>query len=89
MWFTLARNSLFADFTATSARPFDFGKYAEETLGLIPHFLRNSVVRLAVNSGPPSLESSSGAPKVAMKDRKQAINPRAPDHAVPVGVEKT
>ena len=37
--------------------------------------------------GAPSLNSSSGAPKVAKKDRRQAISPLAPDHLLPDGVE--
>ena len=77
------RNSLFADFTATSARPFDWGLYADDTRGLTPHFLRKSFVRLAVNSGP--LDSSSGTPNVSERERKQAIKT---DQALPVGVEK-
>ena len=83
------RNSLFAVLTATSARPLDWGWYADDTLDLIPHFLRNSFVILAINSGPPSLASSSGAPNVAMKDLKQDISPRAPDQVLPEGVEYT
>ena len=81
-------SNLLDDFTATSARPFDCGLYADETLCLISHFLRKSFVRLASNSGPPSLDSSSGTPKVEQRERRQATSPRAPDQADPVGVEK-
>ena len=58
-------SSRFIDFTATSALPLLLGWYAAESRCLTPHLPRNSCVSAAVNSGPPSLLSSSGAPKVA------------------------
>ena len=75
-------------FTATSARPLDWGWYAEDTLCLTPHLSRNSLVPHAVYSGPPSLDSSSGTPNVEKRERKHAIRPREPDQVLPEGVEK-
>ena len=54
---TFDLSSLLADFTATSARPFDCGWYAEEMRCLTPHVFKKSLVTPAVNSGPPSLDS--------------------------------
>ena len=76
-------------FTATSARPLDWGKYADDTLCLTPHLSRNSLVAPAVYSGPPSLDNSSGTPNVEKSERKHAIRPRDPDQVLPEGVEKT
>ena len=84
---TFDLSSLLADFTATSARPFDCGWYADDMRCFTPHFCRNSLVIPAVNSGPPSLDSSSGTPNVENEERRHPIRPRAPDHALPDGVE--
>ena len=84
---TFDLSSLLADLTATSARPFDCGWYAEEMRCLTPQVFRNSLVTPAVNSGPPSLDSSSGTPKVENRERKHPIRPRAPVQALPDGVE--
>ena len=86
--FTFDLRSLLAVLTATSARPFDCGWYADDLRCLTPHLVRNSCVALAMNSGPPSLDSSSGTPKVEKSLLKQAIRPRDPAWQLPVGVEK-
>ena len=83
----LALSSRFTDLTATSARPFDWGWYADEILCLTPHVARNFFVSLAVNSGPPSDDISSGTPKVAKNFLMHAIRPLAPELALPDGVE--
>ena len=72
-----------ADFTATSARPFDWGKATEEIRCLIPHSWRKFFVWLATNSGPPSLASSSGTPKVAKQVRRWRTRPAEPPRSVP------
>ena len=41
----------------------------------------------AMNSGPPSLDSSSGTPNVENIVRRHPVSPRAPDQALPDGVE--
>ena len=56
--------------TATSARPFDCGKWAEEMWCLIPQRLRRFSVHPAVNSGPPSDEIYSGTPNVAKNNQR-------------------
>ena len=56
------RKSLLAVLTATSARPFDCGKYAEDSRWLTPHWSKKRIVALALNSGPPSLASSVAIP---------------------------
>ena len=75
-----------ADFTATSARPFDSGKATEEIRCLIPHSWRKFFVLLATNSGPPSLASSSGTPKVAKQVRRWRTRPAEPPRSVPGSV---
>ena len=84
---TLDRSNRLADFTATSARPFDSGLYADDTRCFTSHLVRKSWVISAINSGPPSLESSIGTPNVANIFRRQRISPRAPAFDVPDGVE--
>ena len=59
-----------AVFTATSALPLHCGKPAEERRCRTPHKRRKFSVCPAMNSGPPSFESSSGTPKVAKKERR-------------------
>ena len=51
-------------FTANSALPLEDGKYADDILCRMPHRLKKSLVSLAVNSGPPSLETSIGTTNV-------------------------
>jgi len=46
---------LFAVFTASSARPLDWGYSAEDNLWWIPHVFRNFLNLDDVNCGPPSL----------------------------------
>ena len=43
-----------------------------------PHSCKKDCVAFAANSGPPSLDSSSGTPKVAKNERKWRIRPAAP-----------
>ena len=76
--FVFALRSLLVVLTATSARPLDCGWYAEDLRCFTPQFARNSCVVLATNSGPPSLESSSGTPNVVKNFLRHAIKPRAP-----------
>ena len=79
----------FAVLTATSALPFDWGKWAEDRRCLMPQWLRKFAVRPAVNSGPPSLESSSGTPKVAKINLRWRISPAAPARLVPAAESTT
>ena len=72
-----------AFFTATSALPFDWGKLKEDTRCLMPHEWRKFSVWLAVNSGPPSLDISSGTPNVAKKVRRWRTRPDGPPRSVP------
>ena len=44
----------------------------------MPQWLNKFSVGPAVNSGPPSLERSSGTPKAAENDRRWRISPAAP-----------
>ncbi len=62
--------SRFAVLTATSALPLDRGKMTEDTRCCTFHERRKVSVLLAVNSGPPSLPSSSGTPNVPKNVRK-------------------
>ena len=79
----------FAVLTATSALPFDWGKWAEDRRCLMPQWLRKFAVWPAVNSGPPSLESYSGTPKVAKNDLRWRIIPAAPARLVPAAEPNT
>ena len=85
--FILERRRRFSDLTATSALPFDEVGTPMIFFGKPLHFLRKLFVRLAVNSGPPSDDSSSGTPNVANSDLKHAISPLAPALELPLGVE--
>ena len=67
----LDMRSLFAALTATSARPMDWGKLAEETRCLMSHLRIKSSVTKAVNFEPSSEEIFSGTPKVAKYDRRR------------------
>lgn len=73
-----------AVFTATSALPFDWGKPADDILCRTPQSCRNLSVLPATNSGPPSLDSSSGTPNVAKNERRWRISPVDPPRSVPV-----
>ena len=55
----------------------------------MPQWLRKFAVWPAVNSGPPSLESSSGTPKVAKNDLRWQISPAAPVRLVPAAEPNT
>ena len=68
--------------TATSARPLDWGKWDEDNRCRTPQRLRKLSVLVLVNSGPPSLEISSGTPKVAKRDLNAEIRPSDPDCGV-------
>ena len=57
-----SRSALLTALTATSARPFEDGWWAEESLCRTPQFLRKSSNSFDVYSGPPSLEISTGTP---------------------------
>ena len=70
-------------FVATSALPLDCGKPAEERRCRTPYKRRKFSVSPAMNSGPPSLESSSGTPKVAKKERRWRTRPEEPPRLVP------
>ena len=72
-----------AVFTATSAQPFDWGKLTEDTRCRTPQRRGKSCVPLAVNSGPPSLEISSGTPNVAKRERRWRTRPAEPARLVP------
>lgn len=56
--------SLYAAFTATSALPLDWGKPADDIWCLTFQERSKFSVVNAMNSGPPSLESSPGTPNV-------------------------
>ena len=81
----LSVSNLLHFLTATSARPFNFGKYEEDMCCFTPHLVKKSFVLVAMNSGPPSLESSSGTPNVKNRDLNDAIKPSAPAYDVPCG----
>ena len=55
----------------------------------MPHSRRKASVSPAVNSGPPSLESSSGTPNVAKNERRCRTSPVAPARFVLAGEENT
>ena len=73
----------FAALTATSARPLDCGNATEDTRWRTPQRRRNCSVWVAVNSGPPSLDSSSGTPKVANRARRWRTRPAEPPWSLP------
>ena len=75
--------SLLAALTATSALPLDWGKAADDTRCRTFQDRRKFSVIDAVNSGPPSLESSSGTPEVAKNLRKWRTRPADPPGLVP------
>ena len=75
--------SCLAALTATSALPFDWGKLTDDTRCFTFHKRRKVSVLWAVNSGPPSLESSSGTPNVAKNVRKWRTRPVEPPRSVP------
>eukprot|EP00794_Sanderia_malayensis_P001441 gene1441-1586_t len=75
--------------TATSALPLDWGKLTEEMRWRTFHEWRNVSVLVAVNSGPPSLASSSGTPKVPKNVRKWRIKPVDPARSLPTVEHKT
>jgi hypothetical protein len=54
----------------------------------MPQRERKSLVAPAVNSCPPSLDISSGTPKVEKKAQRLAISPANPDRGEPVGDKK-
>ena len=54
----------FVHLTASSDRPLDVGKHAEDILCLYPQFIRNSFVSFAMNSGLQSFNSSLGTTNV-------------------------
>ena len=82
---TLSISMRFVFLTATSARPFDWGKYAEDMRWRTSHLVRKSAVAADENYGPPSLDISSGTPNVANSALRAAIRPWAPACAVPWG----
>ena len=55
---------LFAVFTASSARPLDWGYVTEDRLCFTPHVWRNPWNAVEVNGWPPSVLISSGVPYV-------------------------
>ena len=75
--------------TATSALPLDCGKLTEDRRCRTPHSRRKFSVSPATNSGPPSLDNSSGTPKVAKKVRRCRIRPVEPPRPVPAIELKT
>ena len=75
--------------TATSALPFDWGKWAEDKQCLMPQWLRKYAVCPAMNCGPPSLESSSDTSKVSKNDLRCRISPAAPVRSVPAAEPNT
>ena len=64
--------------TAVSALLFECGWYAEHSLCCTPQLVRNSAVKWAVNSGPPSVVMVSGMPKEANVSLSTAVRPAAP-----------
>ena len=64
--------------TAVSALLFECGWYAEHSLCCTPQFVRNSAVKWAVNSGPPSVVMVSGMLKEANVSLSTAVRPAAP-----------
>ena len=69
-------------FTPISARQLLWGKATELRRWWIPQSRRNCRVVWAMNSGPPSEESSSGMPYVANVCLSMSISPRAPSFAL-------
>ena len=65
---------LFAVFTASSARPLDWGYATEDRLCFTPHVWRNSWNAVEVNGWPPSVLISSGVPYVWNSCRQMDIN---------------
>lgn len=62
----LSINRRFAVLTENSALPLEDGNETDGSLCCIPHFLKNVLVSLALNSGPPSLEIYIGTSNVIM-----------------------
>ena len=58
----LPLRSLFKDFTAASACPFDLGKYADDNLNLTPQDSSLSFISRDDRFCPPSAEISSAIP---------------------------
>ena len=81
--------SRLAVLTATSALPLDCGKLTEEIRCRTPQSRRKSSVCFDVNSGPPSLVSSSGTPNVPKKGRRWRTSPAEPPRVVPAVELKT
>ena len=61
-------------FTASSARPLDWGYATEDRLCFTPHIWRNSWNAVEVNGWPPSVLISSGVPYVWNCCRQMDIN---------------
>ena len=73
----------FVAFTASSAIPLEDGRYADDIRCRTPHLSRKVSVALAVNSGPPSLDISTGRPNVANMVLKAEHRPAEPASLVP------
>ena len=77
----LSWSILFTVFTPISALQFECGKATDDSLWRTPQLRKNDRVSVAVNSGPPSLASSSGTPKVTKVLRRDVIRPLLPSFA--------
>ena len=71
----------FIELTATSALPLLRACATDDILWCIPQFCSIFFVDAAVNSGPPSLDISSGTPNVWMMSYKELMRPVAPSLA--------
>ena len=70
--------SRFMVFTATSARQFAWGWYADDILWCTPQLAKKALVVWEANSGPPSDVSVSGIPKVENVSLSVWVRPVAP-----------
>lgn len=72
----------FTVFTPISALQLLCGNATDDSLWCTPQVRRNSLVAVAVNSGPPSDASLSGMPKVTNVRLRQSKRPDAPSCAL-------
>ena len=73
----LSDRILLTDLTAVSAHMLAWGLYADVSLCLTCHVLRNSCVAAAVYVGPPSVVNTSGKPKEQKNSRNTLMSSAA------------
>ena len=73
-------------FTPTSALQLECGNATEDFLWCTPQVLRKCFVSEAMNSGPPSDESSFGIPNVPNVRLSESISPLAPSFALSLSI---